>query len=54
MKRPVIKIAYNRNRDKGSRWVISKREERISNKKIMFELTSWTMVIGITIWLIVK
>lgn len=54
MKRPVIKVDYNHNKDKGDRWNVSKKEENVSNKRVIFELSAWAIVIGAIIWWIVK
>ena len=54
MKRPAIKISYNHNKDKGDRWNVSKKEEKVSNKRVIFELSAWAIVIGAIIWWIVK
>lgn len=54
MKRLAIKISYNHNKDKGDRWNVSKKEEKVSNKRVIFELSAWAIVIGAIIWWIVK
>lgn len=54
MKRLAIKISYNHNKDKGDRWNVSKKEENVSNKRVIFELSAWAIVIGAIIWWIVK
>lgn len=54
MKRPAIKISYNHDKEKGERWSISKKEEKVSNKRVIFELSAWAIVIGAIIWWIVK
>ncbi|MEY8736380.1 hypothetical protein AB9M75_03810 [Lactobacillus sp. AN1001] len=54
MKRHVIKVNYNHNKDKGDHWNISKEKENVSNKRVIFELSAWAIVIGAIIWWIVK
>lgn len=54
MKRHIIKVDYNRKKDKGDRWSTSKEKEIVSNKRVVFELGTWAMVIGIIVWWIVK
>lgn len=54
MKRPVIKVDYNHNKDRGDRWNVSKKEENVSNKRVIFELSAWAIVIGAIVWWIVK
>lgn len=54
MKRPAIKISYNHDKEKGERWSISKKEEVVSRKRAIFELSTWAIIVGLVVWWIIK